>query len=132
MKLARRTVPSVPFRAEFACFEGTSPPLLTWFLKINEPAASLAFPRAFGGLEAALPAVVGAWRADWSQPPTGMFGDGSFGMTFGEIETVVRLGVPAILILFNDGQFGWIKGLHRLKGHNQTIGVDLMPTTARR
>ena len=56
-----------------------------------------------------------------------MFGDGSFGMAVGELETLVRLQVPAILILFNNGHFGWIKGLHRLKGHNQTFGVDFTP-----
>ena len=48
-------------------------------------------------------------------------------MTVGELETLVRLQVPAILILFNNGTFGWIKGLHRLKGHNQCFGVDFMP-----
>ncbi|MFD2816864.1 thiamine pyrophosphate-dependent enzyme [Paracoccus aerius] len=75
----------------------------------------------------ALPATVGAWRADGSKRPIGLFGDGSFGMTVGELETLVRLQVPAILILFNNGTFGWIKGLHRLKGHNQCFGVDFMP-----
>ncbi|MEM8856424.1 MAG: thiamine pyrophosphate-dependent enzyme, partial [Pseudomonadota bacterium] len=48
-------------------------------------------------------------------------------MTVGELETLVRLAIPAILILFNNGHFGWIKGLHRLKGHNQTFGVDFTP-----
>lgn len=48
-------------------------------------------------------------------------------MTVGELETLVRLQVPAIMILFNNGTFGWIKGLHRLKGHNQCFGVDFMP-----
>lgn len=106
---------------------GTPTPHMTRFLKINDPATRLAIPRAFGGLGSALPAVVGSWRADPSRRPIGMFGDGSFGMTVGELETVVRLGVPAILILFNNGHFGWIKGLHRLKGHNQCFGVDFTP-----
>jgi len=30
-------------------------------------------------------------------------------------------------LLFNNGCFGWIKGLHRLKGHNQCFGVDFLP-----
>ncbi|WP_420587505.1 thiamine pyrophosphate-binding protein [Ruegeria sp.] len=106
---------------------GTPTPHMTRFLKINDPRTRLAIPRAFGGLGSALPAVVGSWRADPTRRPIGMFGDGSFGMTVGELETVVRLGVPAILILFNNGHFGWIKSLHRLKGHNQTFGVDFTP-----
>lgn len=35
--------------------------------------------------------------------------------------------VPAILLPFNNGIFGWIKGLHRLKGHNRCFGVDFTP-----
>ncbi|XWN33989.1 MAG: thiamine pyrophosphate-binding protein [Devosia sp.] len=109
------------------CDAGTPTPHMTRFLKINDPRTRLAIPRAFGGLGSALPATVGAWRADPKRRPIGMFGDGSFGMTVGELETLVRLAIPAILILFNNGHFGWIKGLHRLKGHNQTFGVDFTP-----
>ncbi|QBY00526.1 thiamine pyrophosphate-binding protein [Rhodophyticola sp. CCM32] len=106
---------------------GTPTPHMTRFLRINDPATRFAIPRAFGGLGSALPATVGAWRADPDKRPIGLFGDGSFGMTVGEMETLVRLHVPAILILFNNGVFGWIKGLHRLKGHNQCFGVDFTP-----
>jgi acetolactate synthase-1/2/3 large subunit len=106
---------------------GTPTPHMTRFLKINDPKTRFAIPRAFGGLGSALPATVGAWRADDTRRPIGLFGDGSFGMTVGELETLVRLRVPAILMLFNNGHFGWIKGLHRLKGHNQCFGVDFMP-----
>ncbi len=106
---------------------GTPTPHMTRFLKINDKRTRFAIPRAFGGLGSALPATVGAWRADPSRRPIGLFGDGSFGMTVGELETLVRLQVPAILVLFNNGHFGWIKGLHRLKGHNQCFGVDFTP-----
>lgn len=106
---------------------GTPTPYMTRFLRINDRATRFAIPRAFGGLGSALPATVGAWRADATKRPIGLFGDGSFGMTVGELETLVRLNVPAILILFNNGTFGWIKGLHRLKGHNQCFGVDFTP-----
>jgi len=106
---------------------GTPTPYMTRFLKINDPQTRFAIPRAFGGLGSALPATVGAWCADESRRPIGMFGDGSFGMTVGELETLVRLQVPAILLLFNNGIFGWIKGLHRLKGHNQCFSVDFLP-----
>ena len=106
---------------------GTPTPHMTRFLKLKDPRTRIAIPRAFGGLGSALPATVGAWFADKERRPIGMFGDGSFGMTVGELETLVRLQVPAILLLFNNGTFGWIKGLHRLKGHNHCFGVDFMP-----
>lgn len=140
--LTADTVPLRPERA-VACFNkaleasgkpaliysdaGTPTPHMTRFLRINDPQTRFAIPRAFGGLGSALPATVGAWRADPTRRPIGMFGDGSFGMAVGELETLVRLQIPAILLLFNNGHFGWIKGLHRLKGHNKTFGVDFMP-----
>lgn len=106
---------------------GTPTPYMTRYLRINDRRTRFCIPRAFGGLGSALPATVGAWRADAGKRPIAFFGDGSFGMTVGELETLVRLQVPAILILFNNGTFGWIKGLHRLKGHNQCFGVDFLP-----
>jgi acetolactate synthase I/II/III large subunit len=106
---------------------GTPTPHMTRFLKINDKRTRFAIPRAFGGLGSALPATVGAWHADPTRRPIGLFGDGSFGMSVGELETLVRLQIPAILLLFNNGHFGWIKGLHRLKGHNQCFGVDFTP-----
>lgn len=96
------------------------------FLKLKDRRTRFAIPRAFGGLGSALPATVGAWFANKDHRQIGMFGDGSFDITVGELETLVRLQVPAILLLFNNGTFGWIKGLHRLKGHNQCFGVDFM------
>ncbi len=109
---------------------GTPTPHMTRFLKTNDN-VSLTIPRAFGGLGYAIPAVVGAWKADPSRRPIGLFGDGSLGMAAGELETLARLGVPAILILFTNGTFGWIKGLHKLRGHREPMSVDFTPPDGR-
>ncbi len=106
---------------------GTPTPHMTRFLKLRDRRTRFAIPRAFGGLGSALPATVGAWFADQNHRPIGLFGDGSFGMSVGELETLVRLQIPAILLLFNNGTFGWIKGLHRLRGHNRCFSVDFTP-----
>lgn len=106
---------------------GTPTPHMTRFLKVKDRRTRFVIPRAFGGLGSALPATLGAWAADKERRPIGMFGDGSFGMAVGELESLVRLQVPAVLLLFNNGTFGWIKGLHRLRGHNQCFSVDFMP-----
>lgn len=106
---------------------GTPTPYMTRFLRIGDRRTRFVIPRAFGGLGSAIPAVVGAWYADKNRRPIGMFGDGSFNMTVGELETLVRKRVPALLMLFNNGCFGWIKGLHRLKGHDECFGVDFLP-----
>lgn len=106
---------------------GTPTPYMTRFLRVGDRRTRFVIPRAFGGLGSAIPAVVGAWYADNDRRPIGMFGDGSFNMTVGELETLVRKKVPALLMLFNNGCFGWIKGLHRLKGHEECFGVDFLP-----
>ena len=85
-------------------------------------------PRFFGGLGYAIPGVVGAYYAAPHVRPVGLFGDGSLGMTAGELETLARLNIPAILIHFNNACFGWIKALQRVyapdKNNDGTFSVD--------
>jgi acetolactate synthase-1/2/3 large subunit len=106
---------------------GTPTPYLARFLRLGDLSADFVIPRAFGALGVALPAAVGAWQADPARRPVAMFGDGSFNMAVGELETLVRLEVPAVLMLFNNACFGWVKGLHRLRGHEACFGVDFLP-----
>jgi acetolactate synthase I/II/III large subunit len=53
-------------------------------------------------------------------------------MSVGELETLVRLSVPAILLHFNNASFGLIKAVQRLHGHNATQSVDFSATNAAR
>lgn len=109
---------------------GTPTPYMTRFLRLGDSQSRFIIPRAFGGLGYAIPAVVGAWKAEPHKRPIGMFGDGSLGMTVGELETLARLNCPAILLHFNNACFGWIKGLHRLdgSGNNDCFSVDFNVT----
>ena len=103
---------------------GTPTPYLGRFLRLADRESQLFIPRAFGGLGYAIPAVVGGWYARPDLQPIGLFGDGSMGMCAGELETLARLRVPAILINFNNGCFGWIKALQRLHGPREFMSVD--------
>ena len=103
---------------------GTPTPNLTRFLRLDAAGSRLIIPRAFGGLGYAIPAVVGAWLAQPDVKIIGLFGDGSFSMSCGELETLRRLNVPALLLHFNNACFGWIKALQRSHGHNATYSVD--------
>jgi thiamine pyrophosphate-dependent acetolactate synthase large subunit-like protein len=38
-----------------------------------------------------------------------MIGDGSFGFTAGELETIARLELPILTLVISNGAFGWIK-----------------------
>lgn len=111
---------------------GTPTPYMTRFLRLPDAESNFIIPRAYGGLGYAIPAVVGAWLAEPDKRPIGLFGDGSFGMAAGELETLVRLRCPALLLNFNNACFGWIKGLQRLDGYasDNCYSVDFQPTRA--
>jgi len=111
---------------------GTPTPYMTRFLRLTDAGSHFIIPRAYGGLGYAIPAVVGAWFAEPEKRPIGLFGDGSLGMTAGELETLARLKCPAILLHFNNACFGWIKGLQRLDGYDNDncYSVDFDATKA--
>jgi acetolactate synthase-1/2/3 large subunit len=53
-----------------------------------------------------------------------MTGDGSFGMSVGELETISRLGLPITIIQCSNGSFGWIKELQHLYHDDRYFSVD--------
>ena len=103
---------------------GTPTPYITRFLRLKGAGSRFIIPRAYGGLGYAIPAVVGAWLARPDAKIVGLFGDGSLGMSAGELETLSRLNVPAVLIHFNNGTFGWIKALQAIHSGGRFISVD--------
>ena len=58
--------------------------------------------------------------------PTVLFlGDGSFLMTMGELETVVREDIPLVIVLMNDCAYG--AELHYLKMRNMPVSKSVFP-----
>jgi acetolactate synthase I/II/III large subunit len=106
---------------------GTPTPYITRFLRLGGKGSRFLIPRAYGGLGYAIPAVVGAYLARPDARPVGLFGDGSLGMSAGELETLVRLNIPAVLIHFNNGCFGWIKALQAIHCNGRYLSVDFTP-----
>jgi acetolactate synthase-1/2/3 large subunit len=103
---------------------GTPTPYITRYLKLSGQGSRFIIPRSYGGLGYAIPAVVGAHFARPTSRLVGLFGDGSLGMSAGELETVARLNIPVVLIHFNNASFGWIKALQRLHSNRRYFSVD--------
>ncbi len=103
---------------------GTPTPYITRFLKLGGDGSRFIIPRAYGGLGYAIPAIVGAHYAMPDARLVGLFGDGSLGMSAGELETLARLNIPAVLIHFNNGMFGWIKALQKIHCQEKYFSVD--------
>jgi acetolactate synthase-1/2/3 large subunit len=106
---------------------GTPTPYITRFLKLQGSSSRFIIPRSYGGLGYTIPAIVGASLAAPRVRLVGLFGDGSLGMSAGELETLARLGIPAVLIHFNNGCFGWIKALQWLHAKGKFLSVDFRP-----
>jgi len=107
---------------------GTPTPFTAAYL-CSQAGRQVIIPRGHGGLGYALPGVVGARLARPQATVVGLMGDGSFGMSAGELETVARLGLPVIILQFNNGCFGWIKVGQKLCYGGRYFGVDFGATT---
>lgn len=107
---------------------GTMTPYTAAQFRVRQAGRSIVIPRAHGGLGYALPATVGAAYARPDQRIVGLVGDGSFGMSGMELETISRLNLPITLIHFNNGSYGWIKMLQKLYFDERYYGVDFTPT----
>ena len=106
---------------------GTPTPFLSAQYELRRPGRTTVIPRAHGGLGYAIPGVIGAWYAAGGRRVIGMTGDGSFGMSVGELETITRLGLPIVIVQCSNGTFGWIKELQHLYHGNRYFGVDFNP-----
>lgn len=106
---------------------GTPTPYIGAQYLLPQPGRWTVIPRAHGGLGYALPAVVGAYYGRPEARTVSLMGDGSFGMSVGELETISRLNLPVTLIHFNNGSFGWIKELQHLYHEQRYFSVDFNP-----
>ncbi len=110
-------LPRLPEGAVLCVDPGTGCPYLSAYYRLPRAGRWFVSPRAHGALGYALPAVCGAWfaRPDASRV-LGIMGDGSFGISCGELETLVRLSLPVTLVVLNNSGYGWIKAGQRVRG----------------
>jgi len=70
---------------------------------------SCIISNGFASMGIALPGVIAAKLAKPNQVTVAVTGDAGFLMNVQELETAVRLGVPIIVLIWNDEQYGLIK-----------------------
>jgi acetolactate synthase-1/2/3 large subunit len=67
-------------------------------------------PRGFAGLGYGLPASIGVYASGVINGRVIVVtGDGGFGYSISELETIKRTGYPIMIIILNDSALGWIK-----------------------
>jgi acetolactate synthase-1/2/3 large subunit len=81
-------------------------------------------PVGFGNMGFALPAAIASIADDPERPVLALIGDGSLGMSLGELETLARVGGPVVIVVLNDSSYGNIRQEQVLHFKGRTIGVD--------
>jgi acetolactate synthase I/II/III large subunit len=88
---------------------GTSCPYFSAYFAQSRPGRQFITNRAHGALGYSLSASLGAWYGRPSSKVVALMGDGSFGFTSGELETVCRARAPITFVVFSNSNYGWIK-----------------------
>jgi acetolactate synthase-1/2/3 large subunit len=110
-------LPRLPENAVMCVDPGTGCPYLSAYYRLPRAGRWFVSPRAHGALGYALPAVCGAYFArPEASRVLGIMGDGSFGISCGELETLARLSLPLTLVVLNNAGYGWIKAGQRVRG----------------
>jgi len=107
---------------------GYSTPYMSAYYRIKKGGRYFIDPRAHGALGYALPASIGVKMARPDATVVGLFGDGSLGMSIGELETVTRLNLPLIYIHFNNNSFGWIQNIQKIYCNGNYFSTNFDPS----
>ncbi len=99
----------LPADATIVSDPGTSCPYLSAYYRLATPGRYFITNRAHGALGYSLGAAMGACIGRPESRTVAVMGDGSFGFTSGELETIARLKLPIIMIVLTNSAFGWIK-----------------------
>lgn len=123
-RVIRELMRVLPEDAVVVSDPGTSCPYFSAHYQLPRPGRHFITNRAHGALGYALSAALGAWFGRPEAKVVGLMGDGSFGFTCGELETVARCGAPITYVVFSNASFGWIKASQAADKGGRFYNVD--------
>lgn len=103
---------------------GTPCPYLSAYYRVSRAGRTFFSNRAHGALGYAMSAAVGAAFGRPGARGVAVMGDGSFGMTAGELETIVRNRVPLAMVVVSNATYGWIKAGQKTGFGQRYYSVD--------
>jgi acetolactate synthase I/II/III large subunit len=118
----------LPGDAVVVCDPGTPCPYFSAFYEFLEAGRHFISNRAHGALGYAMSAAVGAYFGRPRTKTVAIMGDGSFGFTAGELETIVRYKVPVLMIVLSNSVYGWIKAGQKSGYGGRYFSVDFSRT----
>ncbi len=117
----------LPEDAVIVADAGTPCPYFSAYYEQRRAGRHFISNRAHGALGYALPAAVGAQVGRPGAKCVAVMGDGSFGFALGELETIVRLGLPITMVVIANATFGWIKAGQKTGFGGRYFAVDFTP-----
>jgi acetolactate synthase-1/2/3 large subunit len=114
----------MPAKAILVADPGTPCPYFSAYFRQPQAGRYFITNRAHGALGFAMSAGVGAAFGRPDAMVVAAMGDGSFNFTCGELETIVRRGVPLKMIVFSNTVFGWIKASQKTGYGGRYFSVD--------
>jgi acetolactate synthase I/II/III large subunit len=118
----------LPRDATVVCDPGTPCPYFSAYYEFREAGRHFISNRAHGALGYAMAASVGAHIGRPQTKTVAVMGDGSFGFTAGELETIVRLRVPVLMVVISNSSYGWIKAGQKTGFGQRYYSVDFSRT----
>lgn len=103
-----------------------NPGVWSFLWQVTQPNTYIK-PVGFGNMGFALPSAIAASVIDPERPVLALIGDGSLGMSLGELETLARVGGRVCVVVLNDASYGNIRQEQELHFRGRTIGVDFGP-----
>lgn len=107
---------------------GTPCPYFSAYFNAPQAGRHFITNRAHGALGFSLAAGVGAQIGRPNATVVSVMGDGSFGFTCGELETIARRKIPLKMIVFSNTVFGWIKASQKAGYGERYFSVDFSRT----
>ncbi|MGI9569677.1 MAG: thiamine pyrophosphate-binding protein, partial [Desulfobulbia bacterium] len=118
----------VPEDAIIVADPGTPCPYIAAYFEFSREGRHFISNRAHGALGYSLSAAMGAWFGQPQKKVVAVMGDGSFGFTCGELETVVRYKMPITFIVISNSVYGWIKAGQKAGFDERYYSVDFNRT----
>jgi acetolactate synthase-1/2/3 large subunit len=118
----------LPADSIVVCDPGTPCPYFSAYYRCDLPGRHFISNRAHGALGYSMSAALGAWYGRPDRKVVAVMGDGSFGFTCGELETIVRSRAPITMVVLSNAVFGWIKAGQKSGFGQRYFSVDFSRT----
>lgn len=107
---------------------GTPCPYFSAYFQATKAGRQFITNRAHGALGFSMAAGIGAAIGRPNTKVVSVMGDGSFGFTVGEMETIIRRRIPLLMIVFSNAVYGWIKASQKAGYDQRYFSVDFNRT----